>query len=291
MKPAPFTYHRARSVDEALALLAGAGDARILAGGQSLVPMLNLRLAMPEHLIDISRIAELDHVEERGGRIAIGAATRQRTIEFSPLVAARLPLLAAAILHVGHRQTRNRGTLGGSLCHLDPSAELALMACVHDAQLVARSPRGERVLTMAAFALGTMTTALEPDEMLTEVRFSPWPAGHGFGFHEFARRHGDWAMASAAALVTLDGAGRIERAALALGGVADTPLRHATAEAMLIGQAPGDALLRRAAVLPQDVVVLDDDATPAWYRRQLAETMARRALADAVGRAAKAARQ
>jgi len=285
MKLAPVIYHRANTLKEALHLLSDTPDAMVLAGGQSLMPMLNLRLAAPSHLIDINRLKELDHIREEGDFISMGAMTRQRTIEFSDLVAEKLPLLALAIRHVGHRQTRNRGTLGGSLCNLDPAAELALVACLYDGVMVVDKVEQNRCVPMSEFAMGFMSTALATDELLSAVRLAPWPAGHGYGFHEFARRQGDWAVVSVGVLMTLDASGKIERVAIALGGIASTPLRRPVAEAHLLGRAPKLDLLEAAAAPVDDIDALDDANAPAWYRLQLVRVLTRRALVDAARRA------
>jgi carbon-monoxide dehydrogenase medium subunit len=269
LKPPPFDYHAPHTVTEALALLAGKPNARLLAGGQSLMPMLNMRLLAPDHVVDLERVEGLTYIREDGEDVVFGAMTRQREIEFSPLVAERLPLLAEAIRHVGHRQTRNRGTIGGSLCHLDPAAELPTVAMAMDATLIVRSPRGGRTLAMRDFAQGLMTTALAPDELLTEIRLRPWPRGHGWCFTEFARRSGDFAVASVAALV---GEGRM---VATLGGIAPAPVR--------IEAGSVEAAVRQA----QSVEALDDPAYPAWYRQRLAATLTRRALEQAAARAAR----
>jgi carbon-monoxide dehydrogenase medium subunit len=289
MKPAPFEYLRPDSVGEALRLLAETPGARVLAGGQSLVPLMNFRQAQPSHLVDINRLAELDYLHDAGSHLAIGAMTRQRTVEYSALAAARLPLVVAAVCRLGHRQTRNRGTVGGSLSFMDPAAELALTACIHDGELVLRSQRqGERTLPMAAFALGPHRSALEADELLTEVRLVPWPAGHGWGFHEFSRRHADWSIATAAVLLTLDAAGRIERVAVAIGAVENLPPRRLhRIEARLLGHRPAPALFSGAtADLAGELQPHDDVAAPAWYRAHMAQVLVRRALDDAARRAA-----
>jgi carbon-monoxide dehydrogenase medium subunit len=290
LKPAPFTYHRPGSLDEALALLAAHADARVLAGGQSLMPMLALRLAAPGHLVDTNRIAALDFVEDHGDAIAVGAMTRQRTVEFSPLVAARLPLLAEAIRWVGHRQTRNRGTLGGSLCHLDPAAELPSVAMALDATLEVRSVRGMRTLAMRDFPAGYMTPALAADEMLVGVRFPVWNERHGAAFVEYARRHGDFAVVSVAAQLGVSPDGRVTRASLTLGGVAMAPVRLGEAEAALVGAVPDERAAARAADCAAAVEANDDLHAPAWYRQRLARTLTLRALALARARAAEAMR-
>ena len=294
MKPAPFEYLRPDSVGEALHLLAQTPGARVLAGGQSLVPLMNFRHAQPSHLIDINRLAELDYLHDAGSCLAIGAMTRQRTVEYSSLAAARLPLVVAAVCRLGHRQTRNRGTVGGSLSYMDPAAELALMACIQDGELVLCSQRhGERTLSMAAFALGPHRSALEADELLTEVRLVPWPAGHGWGFHEFSRRHSDGASATAAVLRTRDPAGHIDRVAVAIGAVENLPPRRLhRIEARLLGQKPGCALFTGAtADLAGELQPHDDAAAPAWYRAHMAQVLVHRALGDAARRAAATAAQ
>ncbi|MGE4249363.1 MAG: xanthine dehydrogenase family protein subunit M [Parvibaculaceae bacterium] len=285
MKPPIFEHHLPTTLQEALRAMAELENARLIAGGQSLMPMLNFRLAQPDHLIDLNAIAELAYIREDDGEIAIGAMTAQREIEFSPLVGERLPLLARAILSVGHRQTRNRGTIGGSLCHLDPSAELPLMACTMEATIMVSSRDEVRAVKMADFAEDMMTPSIAPDEIVTEIRFKPWRRGHGWGFTEYARRKGDFAIVSAAALLDLRPDGRIDRAALALGGVAPVPIRIVAAEAELAGRAPGTALFARAAEHCAEIEPLDDPFAPGWYRRKLSVSLARRVLGEAWQRA------
>jgi aerobic carbon-monoxide dehydrogenase medium subunit len=287
LKPPAFEHHLPRSLSEAVQSLRQYENARILAGGQSLMPMLNLRVAYPDHLIDLGGIEGLAYIRELEGLVCIGAMTAQRTIEFSDVVRRRLPLMAEAILSVGHRQTRNRGTIGGSLCNLDPAAELPLVSLAFDATVVATGADGERELAMADFAAGYMTPAIEPDEIVSEIRFKPWPAGHGWAFDEYARRKGDFAIVAVAALLQLGADGRIVRASLALGGVGPVPTRVAAAESMLEGR-PGDAgLFARAAIHCEEIEPLEDALVPRWYRRKLAPVLARRALAVAWRRAVK----
>jgi carbon-monoxide dehydrogenase medium subunit len=279
LKPPRFTYHCPGSLGEALGLLASLPNARPLAGGQSLMPMLNFRLASPDHLVDLNALAELAFIREDADAIVIGALTRQRDIETSTLVARRVPLMADAIRLVGHRQTRNRGTLGGSLAHFDPSAELPAVATALDAEIKVASKRGERTLRMAQFGRGLLSTALESDEIVTEVRFPAWPQGHGHGFQEFARRHGDFAVASAAALVVTSN-GAIARASLTLGGVSPMPMRVPEAEALLKAR----ATIAEAAEACSRIEAMEDPTYPAWYRRKLAVGLARRALEQAMER-------
>jgi carbon-monoxide dehydrogenase medium subunit len=283
LKSAPFVYHAPATLGEALGLLASQPNARPLAGGQSLMPMLNFRLAAPDHLVDLNRVAGLSYIREHEGQIVIGAMTRQRDIETSDLVARRLPLLAEAIRLVGHRQTRNRGTLGGSLAHLDPAAELPTVAMAFDAEIEVRSQTRNKTLRMAEFAKGMLATALAADELITEVRFRPWPEGHGRAFVEFARRHGDFAVASAAALVLISN-GLVKKASLTLGGVCATAFRVTRAEEILLGKAASAERIVEAASHCADIEALEDPVYPAWYRRKLAVTLARRALEKAIAR-------
>lgn len=284
MKPPPFTYHAPRTLEEALRLVAQP-NARALAGGQTLMPMLNMRVVAPEHVVDLAKVPQLSGIREEGGSVWIGAMTRQRDIEFSPLVRERLPLLAEAIEWVGHRQTRNRGTLGGSLCHLDPSAEQPTVAMAMDATVCIAGRERNRELPMREFAVDLMTTALAEDELLTGVRIEPWPAGHGWAFVEFARRHGDFAIASAAVLLHKDASGQVGRVSLALGGVAKVPLRVGRAEALLTGTVPAEKDIEAAARQCGEVEALDDPHVPAWYRKRLAATLAARAVRLALSRA------
>lgn len=285
MKPPPFEYHLPRSLQEAVQKLREFDNARILAGGQSLMPMLNLRVAYPDHLIDLNGIEGLAYIQERDGAVSIGAMTAQRTIEFSDLIKRRLPLMAEAILSVGHRQTRNRGTIGGSLCNLDPAAELPLVSLAFDAVVVVMGANGTREVGMADFAAGYMSPAIEPDEIVTELRYTPWPPGHGWAFDEYARRKGDFAIVSVAALVHLDRNGRIARASLALGGVGPVPIRVPAAETVLQGNVPDAALLARAVAHCENIEPLEDALIPQWYRRKLAPVLSQRALALACQRA------
>src|SRR3954469_25527043 len=204
MKPPPFSYHDPRSVADAVGLLSRLENAKLLAGGQSLMPMLNMRYVLPDHIIDLNKIEALSYLRESNGVLEVGAMTRQRDLEFSDVVKARFPLIHEAILNVGHRQTRNRGTVGGSLCHLDPSAELVTVAAAVDAIVLVASKAGTREIPFADFPLGGMSPAIESNELVTAVRFPLWKRGHGFAFEEFARRHGDFAIASAAVLLEIE---------------------------------------------------------------------------------------
>jgi carbon-monoxide dehydrogenase medium subunit len=284
MKPPPFSYHDPATLDQAVELLATLDNAKALAGGQSLMPMLNMRFVLPDHVIDLNGVAELAGVRIADGRIDIGAMTRQRDIEFSAEVAQACPILIEALHHVGHRQTRNRGTIGGSICHLDPAAELPTVACALDATIEAIGPNGRREIAFADFPIGYMTPSLELNEIVTRVSFPLWPREAGHSFQEFARRHGDFAIVSAAAMLLVDASGRIARAALALGGVAATPLRMRDAEAALIGQTASTESFRAAAELCRKVDAVGDVYVPAAYRQRLAKVMTLRALEQAYAR-------
>jgi aerobic carbon-monoxide dehydrogenase medium subunit len=288
MKPPPFSYHDPRSVADAVGLLSRLENAKLLAGGQSLMPMLNMRYVLPDHIIDLNKIEALSYLRESNGALEVGAMTRQRDLEFSDAVKARFPLIHEAILNVGHRQTRNRGTVGGSLCHLDPSAELVTMAAAHDATVTVAGPGGTRDIPFADFPVAFMTPALEPNELLTTVKFPRWPTGHGYGFVEFARRHGDFAIASAAALLEMDSSGKISRASLTLGGVAVGPVRMKNVEKALIGQTPSEDLFRQLCEECRKVDAIEDVHAPASYRQHLAAVLSRRALVAAHGRVGRA---
>lgn len=288
LKAPAFEYHRPSTLAEVTALLATLDDCRLLAGGQSMVPMLNFRVLAPSHVVDLNHVHELSGIEDRGDAVSLGAMTRQRDIEFSPLVARRLPLMAEAIREVGHRQTRNRGTLGGSLCHLDPSAELPVVAAAMDASLRICSRGGERWLPFQAFCEGYMTNALAPDEVLCEIRVPTWPAGHGWSFMEFARRKGDYAIVSVAVLVELGRDGRVQRCAIAVGGIGAAPVRVVDAEALLTGRPLDAAAIAQVAGICGALPAGSDPAVPSWYRQHLAAVLARRALEQAAGRAGEA---
>jgi carbon-monoxide dehydrogenase medium subunit len=236
MKPAPFAYHAPSKVDEAVAFLAEYGDgAKVLAGGQSLVPLLALRLANFDHLVDIRRLDALRGIEQRNGHLWIGAGTTQATVESSGDVAASVPLLARATPLIGHFQIRNRGTVGGSLAHADAAAEYPAVAVALDAVLEAQSPRGTRTIPTSEFFTGMWSTALADDEILTGVSFPVWSGRCGFAVEEFARRHGDFAVAGAAVALELDTSGRVTRCGVGLLGLGSTPERASAAEASVIG--------------------------------------------------------
>ena len=286
MKPAGFEYYDPTTLTEVVALLADLGeDARVLAGGQSLVPLMNFRLARPAHLVDLNRVSELDFLSVEGGELRIGAMTRQRVLERSEAAAAGWPLLREAAGFIGHVQIRNRGTVGGSLAHAFPSAELPVAMVTLDAVFVLHGEGGDRTVAAEDFVFGTMTTALEPGELLREVRVPAVAPGSGASFREVSRRHGDFALAGAAALVTLDRDGVATGARLTLTGPA--PIRAAGAEEAVLGEKPSEALFREAARRAVAGIEQDSDMhASADYRRRACEVLARRALAQAAERAA-----
>ena len=287
MKPPLFEYHDPGSVDEALALLAEHGDeAKVLAGGQSLVPLLNFRLARPERLVDVNGLNELAYLRTDDGVLRIGALTRHAALERSKEAAARVPLLGEAVALVGHVQIRNRGTVGGSVAHADHAAELPVAFSALDARYRVRSTRGERVVGSDEMFITHLTTSLEPDELLTEIEVPVPPARTGFAFVEFARRHGDFALGGAAVLVTLDDAGVCTRARIALLAAAPTPVRARETEEWLTGlrldpPAMGEAAARAVA----GIHPTSDIHGGTEYRRALVEALVRRALAQATERA------
>jgi len=285
MKPAPFDYHAPRQLQEAADLLARLPNAKILAGGQSLVPMMNFRYVMVDHLVDLGGVEDLRGIAVADGMLRIGAMMRQRDLEMSADVARYCPLVTEALHHVGHRQTRNRGTIGGSLAHADPAAELPAVCAAYDAVIHLASTRGIRAVPFRKFTAGFMATVLKPDEMIAAIDLPIWRQGHGHGFHEFARRHGDFALAGAAALLDVGAGNIVRQAALALCGVATSPIRVEAAEARLIGQPLDAALIRSAAAAAWLVEPISDIHAGGEYRRHLAQVLSMRALTDAARRA------
>lgn len=284
MKPAPFDYVAPASLDEAVSALAsGDGDAKVLAGGQSLIPMLALRLARPATLVDINRLPGLDTIREASGMLEIGALVRQRALE--RWAASRSPLFAEVLRHVAHPPIRNRGTIVGNVVHADPASELpALLLCL-EGVVVARSPRGERMIPADRFYRAPLTTALGADELAIAVRFTLPPAGAGWGFAEVSRRHGDFALVGAVAVLTRAASGAVARARLAFFGAGGTPMRGVAAEQALEGRAPSAALWADAARTAAAALSPDGDIhATAGYRRRVAATLAERTLAAAVAR-------
>jgi aerobic carbon-monoxide dehydrogenase medium subunit len=287
VKMPAFRYHRPTSVEEALGLLAEYGsDAKVLAGGQSLIPLLALRLSQPEHLVDIGRVAGLGSIEDGPGGFTIGAAVRHADVELSPVTVKAAPLVAAAMPHIGHRAIRNRGTVCGSLAHADPAAELPAVALATDAEFVVRSSTGERRIPAADFFLGYLTSALDETELLTAVHFPAWPDRTGASVQEISRRHGDYALVGLAAVLGLDGDGKVERAALSFLGAGATPVRVPQAEALLVGERPDEsAFAEAAAVVTKTIEPPADNHATAAYRAHVAGVLTKRCLAEALGRA------
>ena len=286
MKLPPFDYAAPKTVDEAVGLLAEyQDDASVLAGGQSLIPLLALRLARPAVLIDINGLQELSGVSAAGGWVTIGAMTREYVAEESETVAETVPLLAAALPFIGHEAIRSRGTIGGSLAHADPAAELPAVARALDAEFVVRGPAGERVVPAAEWFEGYLTTSRGPDELLTEVRFPAAGPGTGTSFQEVARRHGDFAIVGLATSVTLSD-GAITDARLAFAGLSDVPVRAAAAEDLLVGERPSAGLFDEAARRATDGVDPPGDlhGSPE-YRKKVAAALVRRGLQAAVDNA------
>ena len=282
MKPPPFDYIVAIDRDTALATLARAGgEAKILAGGQSLMPMLNFRLLRPSILVDINRIPDLGFIEETPDSIRIGALTRHFQLETSPIIAQHFPVFSYAVAHVGHLAIRNRGTIGGSLSHADPAAELPMMAVLLDARLRIVSATGSRTVAARDFFLDTMTVDLDGTELLTEIVLRKLPAQTGWGCEEIVRRHGDFALVAVAATLTLSGS-EIVQARIALTGVGPTTLRAAEAESLLVGREFDENLSRRAIEAVREAISPETDLhASAGYRRHLAGVLTGRALTAA----------
>jgi CO/xanthine dehydrogenase FAD-binding subunit len=283
MKAAAFEYVRPATLAEAVAAMAADDEARVIAGGQTLVPMMVMRLARPTVLIDILRVPELSGIREEDGCVVIGAATRQAVAIRDGIVAARLPLLARALPWIGHQPTRNRGTIGGSIANADPSAEIPLVAVTLDARLCLQDRDGETIVAADDFFIGAMLTAIPPGAILKEVRFPIWSEGRvGVGFHEVSARRSDFAFASAAAQVSLDGSGACAAVTVGVGGAGERPVRLEAATAALQGSRLTDKDIAEAvAAAAGEIEAIDDLHASAAYRKRAAMTMARRALADA----------
>ncbi|MGL5167056.1 MAG: FAD binding domain-containing protein [Afipia sp.] len=290
MKPASFDYVRAESAAHAVqALAAAGGDGKVIAGGQSLMPMMNFRLVKPSVLVDINRIPRLDAVQIRGDKLVLGALVRHRMTATDALIAQHTPVLHHAMKHVAHLTVRNRGTFCGSVCHADPAAEMPMMSLLLNGIVHIVSPRGERTLAAQDFFVGSLVTALEPDELVTEIELDMLPAGTGWGFEEFARRHGDYALAAVAVTMRRkDGVASDVR--ISLMGVGEMPMRMPQVEAMLEGCEINARLIDEAVdALRAQLEPNSDLNASADYRRHLAGVLARRAMTDAWARAEKGA--
>jgi len=290
MKPANFQYYDPTTIEEVVDLLSQFGDqARPLAGGQSLVPLMNFRLLRPAHLVDLNGVRDLSYLRVENGELRIGATTRQRQLERSSDVANGWPLLREATGYIGHMQIRNRGTVGGSLAHAFPSAELPMAMVTLGASLVLSGKARQRTVSAEDFFLSTMTTVLEPGELLTEIRVPMLPANTGWSYQEVSRRHGDFALAGSAALVRLDPNGNIDHARLTVTGV--TPIQVMTAEEIVTGQKPSEALFRDAVRKAMEGLEQDSDIhASAEYRRSVCAAHGERTLREAAERAAESSK-
>jgi CO/xanthine dehydrogenase FAD-binding subunit len=280
VKPARFDYVRAASVEEAIQALAAYGDdAKIIAGGQSLMPMINFRLVKPSVLVDINQIPGLEVIEDLGDRLRMGALARHRMTATDETLGRRLPLMRTVMHHVAHMTVRNRGTFCGSVCHADPSAEMPMIAQMFDGEVEIASPHGARVLPIAKFLVGSMTNALAPDEMVCGITLAPQTPSAGWAFEEFSRRHGDFAMAAIAVTFGADDEGAIRDARVGMTGVAETPIRSPGLEALIEGRRPDDGLLADVSDwLHANLTPNSDIHASADYRRNLAGVLAGRVI-------------
>ncbi len=286
MKPTAFEYFTPSTVQEALQLLESQGDeAKIIAGGQSLVAMMNFRAARPEALIDINNIKDLDYIREEEDELVIGALTRERTLEVSPLVKEKCPILAKAITHIGHLPIRFRGTIGGTLVHADPTAEIPITSVALDAKMKIAGPSGERVLNAGEFFLTYLTSAIEENELLVEVRIPTLPPKTtAWSYVDISRRFGDFAIVAVASVLSLDNDGVCKEARIAMGGVAPTPVRAKEAEALLAGQKITDSIIEEAAIKAAESDDVDPDSdyhATAEYRKAMTKVLTQRGLKEA----------
>jgi aerobic carbon-monoxide dehydrogenase medium subunit len=285
MKPPPFDYAVPESVDEAIQLLGENPDGTsLLAGGQSLIPVLNMRLAQPELIVDLNRVRRLDSIEETpGGGLRFGSMVRQRRLETEPIVRERVPIMRAAARQIAHLPIRSRGTVGGSIAHADPAAELPATVSVLDARLVIRGAEGEREVPAGDFFVGPLTTAIEPGELLVGVEVQPPPPGTGSAFLEVARTHGAFALTAVAAVLGLDSDGKVAQIRLGLAGVGGVPYRPAWLDDAAMGESPSDELFRRIGERVRDEVEpFDDIHASADYRKRVAGVLVARALTAAM---------
>jgi CO/xanthine dehydrogenase FAD-binding subunit len=288
MKPAPFDYVVPGTLDEAVGYLSDEDiESHVLAGGQSLVPAMNMRMARPELLVDLAKLNELDFIREDNGSLVVGAMTTKRSMEFSPMVASSQPLVHAATLMIAHPQIRNRGTVGGSIAHADPAAEYPAVAMLLDAEIKAHGPGGERTISSSDFFITYFTTALEEGEILTEVRFPPTTPNTGWSFKEFSRRHGDFALAGVGVTLNLDASGHCENTRVVAFALGATPIRARALEEAINGETPSETLF--AAASKTIAEGLDDPTSDVHasveYRRELASVLGASALGEAVQRA------
>lgn len=285
MKPAPFKYHDPHSVDDLIGLMSSLENAKLLAGGQSLGPMLNFRYLMPDHLIDLNCVKDISDIRIDGSRIHVGAMVRQRALEKHEGLKKICPILNEALLQVGHFQTRNRGTIGGSLSHLDPAAEQPGIMALYDAVLEVAGPGGRRQVPISEWGMGYMTPNLEPHEALLGLAWDAWEGPHGYSFLEFARRHGDFAIAGVACLVALDPSGKVARASISLIGISTAPVRLAAAEQLLTGAVLDDHSIAAAAAEVAKIEANGDLFASSSYRQHIAGVLLKKALKLAAERA------
>ena len=283
MKASAFTYYKPNSLEDALGLLQNEEDAKVLAGGQSLMPMLNMRFVQPETVIDVNGLDELARISVTD-KLEIGALTRQKTLAKDPTIKQHLPIMQEALTWVGHFQTQSRGTIGGSLCHLDPAAELPMVALLYDAELQVASASGIRSIPMQEWALAYMMPSISHDELLTKIIIKPWQGSHGYGFQEFARRHGDFAIAAAGCLIKIDN-NIIEDIAISIGGVEDVPRRFKECEDVLRGMKYDIDDIKMQVLKPLSKInYLDDSLVTGAYRRRLLKGLLIRAVEQAASR-------
>lgn len=281
MKSCNFSYYDPNTVSEVVSLMSRHENAKLLAGGQSLVPMLNFRILSPEHIIDLNKVSDLFGIKENGNHLSIGSMTRQSELLNSPLIIQSSPLISRALGYVGHDQTRNRGTIGGSLCHLDPAAELCVVASAYNAELTVTGKKGDRIVAMSDWPVDFLTPAIDHDELLTNIQIAPWRGPQGFSFMEFARREGDFAIVAVAVLIAITDH-VISKASIALGGVAAGPVRLYDVEQLIKGQSPGHELFKEAGQLAKNIEAMSDINFSGVYRKRLSGGLTERALHDAV---------
>jgi len=285
MKPAPFKYHDPKTLSELVELMSNLEDAKILAGGQSLMPMMNMRYVTPEDVIDINGVNELDFIKLENDHLTIGSMTRQKDILSNQKIFDKAPIIREALNHVGHIQTRSRGTIGGSLCHLDPSAEIPALASLYDASLTVVNREGSREIHIDEWVLAYMMPSISDEEVLTSISIPVWKNPHGYAFIEFARRHGDFAVCGAGTLVEIDANDIISKVAIVVAGVDVKPLRLSTLETDLIGKKATKDTLEYACSSAKKIEAISDVYFSTQYRQRLAGTLIKRSLEVAIERA------
>ena len=285
MKPAPFKYHDPKTLSELVELMSNLEDAKILAGGQSLMPMMNMRYVTPEDVIDINGVTELDFIRLENDHLTIGSMTRQKDILSNQEIFDKAPIFREALNHVGHIQTRSRGTIGGSLCHLDPSAEIPALASLYGANLTVVNREGSREIHIDEWVLAYMMPSISDEEILTSISIPVWKNPHGYAFIEFARRHGDFAVCGAGTLVEIDTNDIISKVAIVVAGVDVKPLRLSTLESDLIGKKATKDTLEYACSSAKKIEAISDVYFSTQYRQRLAGTLVKRSLEVAIERA------